>query len=151
MASKFYPLIELLHKAERNGLIEAYNVLSRAISISDVLAFGFDDTPGSVEVTPRGEVCMAFTWGAVLIDINGTLARVRGESPLLRPDEVADYVKQYRARFSTFDAFMGADISKWDRLGAFAVEVFTGEAMPPVGDYPPPSTTTQTAALVVAV
>ena len=137
MASQFYPLIELLHKAERNGLIEAYNVLSRAMSISDVLAFGFDDTPGSVEVTPHGEVCMAFTWGAVLLDITGTQARISGESPLLRPDEVAAYAEQYRARFSTFDAFMGADISKWDRLGAFAVEVFTGEAMPPADEYPP--------------
>ncbi len=135
MTSPFYPLIELLHKAERNGLIEAYHI---TISPRDVLACGFDDdTPGSVEVTPRGEVCMAFTWGAILLDINGTLARVRGESPLLRPDEVADYVEQYRARSFTFDAFMGADISKWDRLGAFAVEVFTAEAMPPADEYPP--------------
>lgn len=135
MTSPFYPLIELLHKAERNGLIEAYHI---TISPRDVLACGFDDdTPGSVEVTPRGEVCMAFTWGAVLIDINGTLARVRGESPLLRPDEVAVCVAQYRARSFTFDAFMGADISTWDRLGAFAVEVFTGEDMPPADEYPP--------------
>jgi len=128
MTSQFYPLTELLHKAERNGLIEAYNI---TISTRDVLTCGFDDdTPGSVEVTPRGEVCMAFTWGAVLIDTNGTQARWSGESPLLRPDEVAAYVEQYRARFSTFDAFVGADISTWDRLGAFAVEVFTAEAMP---------------------
>jgi len=135
MASKFYPLIELLHKAERNGLIEAYHI---TISTRDVLACGFDDdTPGSVEVTPRGEVCMVFTWGAVLIDINGTQARISGESPLLHPDEVAAYVEQYRARLSTLDAFMGADISKWDRLGAFAVEVFTAEAMPPADEYPP--------------
>lgn len=134
MVSQFYPLIELLHKAERNGLIEAYHITTPR----DVLACGFDDdTPGSVEVTPRGEVCMVFTWGAVLIDITGTQARISGESPLLRPDEVAAYAEQYRARFSTFDAFVGADISTWDRLGAFAVEVFTAEAMPPADEYPP--------------
>lgn len=149
MASQFYPLIELLHKAERNGLIEAYHIMSYPHSTDILLELGYDDTPGSVEVTLRGEVCMVFTWGAVLIDINGAQARVRGESPLLHPCEVADYVEQYRARLYTLDAFMGADISKWDRLGAFAVEVFTGEAMPPASDYPP-LTTKQAAAQMVA-
>lgn len=68
----------------------------------------------------------------------------------LRPDEITDPMEQYRARFSTFDTVVGADISRPDRLGTFVVESFTADTMPPAEEYPLPSIKQAAAQMVAA-
>lgn len=71
-------------------------------------------------------------------------------APPLRPDEITDHMEQYRARFSTFDTVVGADISRRDRLGTLVVGAFTADTMPPAEESPPLSIKQAAAQMVAA-
>ncbi|MBG3875714.1 hypothetical protein FVW20_01410 [Desulfovibrio oxamicus] len=59
-------------------------------------------------------------------------------------------MEQYRARFSTVDTVVGADISRRDRLGTFVVEAFMAGTMSPAEESPPLSIKQAAAQMVAA-